>query len=86
MPSLAIRAHAYDPDRNELTVRFTNGRGYIYSLVPPAIFAAFAAAKSKGAFLNAEIKDRFPFRKLAADAASPNLRAALAASAADDPA
>ncbi len=86
MPSVAIRAHAYDPDRNELTVRFTNGRGYVYSLVPPAIFAAFAAAKSKGAFLNAEIKPRFPFRKLSEGATMPDLRAALAASAAEDPA
>lgn len=83
MPSLAIRAHAYDPDRNELTVRFTNGRAYVYSLVPPAIYAAFAASKSKGAFLNAEIKERIPFRKLAATATAVDLRAALAASADD---
>jgi hypothetical protein len=85
MPSLAIRTHAYDPDRNELTVRFTNGRGYVYSLVPPAFVAALEAARSKGAFLNAEIKVRCPFRKLGVEP-SAELRAVLAASAADDPA
>jgi hypothetical protein len=64
MPSQAIRAFAYDADRNELTVTFTTGRAYIYALVPPAVAQAFADCGSKGAFHNVHIRDRYPFRKL----------------------
>jgi hypothetical protein len=63
MPSQAIKSYAYDESRNELTVTFATGRGYVYALVPPDVFAAFQAAASKGAFLNHHIRDRYPFRK-----------------------
>ncbi len=82
MPSAAIRSHAYDAGRNELTVTFTNGRGYVYSLVAPAVAAAFEAAKSKGAFLNAHIRDRYPFRRFMVSGSS--LREALAGSTDED--
>jgi len=72
MRSQAIRAFAYDVSRNELTVSFGSGRGYVYSLVPPAVFAAFEAAGSRGAFHNAHIRDRYPFRKVMAEAATPS--------------
>lgn len=87
MPSLAIRSFSYDQRRNELTVTFTTGRGYVYSLVPPDVAAAFAAAASKGRFLNERIRDRYPYRKTKAPspAERPSLRNALAASTeADD--
>ncbi|MEX0851819.1 MAG: KTSC domain-containing protein [Bauldia sp.] len=83
MPSQAIRSFAYDASRNELTVTFASGRGYVYSLVSPAVAAALAASGSKGVFHNAHIRDRYPFRKLKAalvQTAQPSLREALRAS------
>lgn len=81
MPSPAIRAYAYDADRNEFTLTFAAGRGYVYSLVPPAVFAAFEAAASRGAFHNSDIRDKYPYRKIkASTAARSSLRAALVAS------
>jgi len=84
MPSHAIRDFSYDAGRNELTISFVAGRGYVYSLVPPAVFVAFAAAGSKGAFHNAHIRDRYPFRRVAArPAGQPSLRDALIGSSRD---
>ena len=79
MPSQAIKSHAYDESRNELTVTFASGRGYVYSLVPPDVFAAFERAASKGAFHNQHIRDRYPFRKAKAASETPasSLREAL---------
>jgi lysyl-tRNA synthetase class 2 len=91
MPSLAIRTFSYDDQRNELTVVFASGRAYIYSLVTPAVAAAFAAAPSKGAFHNANLRDRYPFRKADTDTETPHddtpgasLRDALEASRDED--
>ena len=87
MPSSAIRAFTYDAGRNELCVTFASGRGYVYSMVPPAVAAAFAASGSKGAFHNAHIRDRYPFRKVKAAASlQVSLREALVASAEAAPA
>lgn len=63
MPSTVIRSFEYDAARNELTVVFTTGRVYVYSLVPPAIADAFKAAFSKGVFFNENIRDKYPHRK-----------------------
>lgn len=87
MPSQAIRALAYDADRNELTVTFATGRAYIYALVPPAVAKAFADCGSKGAFHNVHIRDRYPFRKVSGEVTQrgrPSLREALMASTADE--
>jgi KTSC domain len=87
MPSLAIRAFAYDPDRNELTVTFTGGRAYVYALVPPAVAKAFTDCGSKGAFHNLHIRDRYPFRKVkmeSVEESQPSLREALVDSVATD--
>jgi hypothetical protein len=70
MPSGVIRDSSYDTDRHELTVSFTSRRVYIYSLVPAAVAAALAGAPSKGAYFNAHVRERYPFRKVAALVAS----------------
>jgi hypothetical protein len=81
MASKAIRAFDYDEARNELTVTFSRGPTYVYSLVPAAVATAFAASPSPGAFHNAHLRDRYPFRKVKAAAGpSPALRDLLAAS------
>jgi hypothetical protein len=79
MPSQAIKSYAYDESRNEMTVTFATGRGYVYALVPPDVFAAFQDAASKGAFLNQHIRDRYPFRKSkgASETPASSLRDAL---------
>lgn len=85
MAGPAIREHRYDENRNELTIIFSTGRGYVYSLIPPHVAAAFSGAPSKGGFHNAHIKDRYPFRKIEAAvqriARAPSLREALLRSA-----
>jgi hypothetical protein len=80
MPSRAIRSIAYDAERNELTITFSGDRAYIYALVPPAVAKALADCGSKGAFHNLHIRDRYPFRKVAASTepkAQVSLREAL---------
>jgi len=65
MPSAAIDTFAYDEALCQLTIRFIGGATYIYWLVPRAVASALASAPSRGAFVNGEIKGRFPFRKIA---------------------
>lgn len=83
MPSKAIRTFSYDETRNELTVTFVTGRGYVYMLVPADVAAAFAASPSRGRFLNERIRDRYPHRRITVEPGpeKPSLRDALAASA-----
>jgi lysyl-tRNA synthetase class 2 len=81
MPSQVIRDFAYDADRHELTVNFTSGKAYIYSLVPAAVADAFGQAGSPGGYFNVHIRDRYPFRKTKAEPAEAmSLREALRAS------
>jgi KTSC domain len=69
MPSTVIRAFSYDEARNELTVNFLSGKVYVYTLVPPSVAAAFAAALSPGAFFNQMIRDRYRYREEKGEAA-----------------
>jgi hypothetical protein len=62
MPSSVIRFFRYAPDTRELTVTFVNGRLYVYEGVPPDVAASFREARSKGAFFNHEIRDRYAYR------------------------
>jgi lysyl-tRNA synthetase class 2 len=95
MPSTAIDAFSYDEALSALTVRFVGGATYVYSLVPAAVVRELEAARSRGAFVNARIKDRYPFRRIAeakkapararpAKPAAPSLRERLGASLFDD--
>jgi len=59
-PSSAIRYVAYDADKRELYVGFRGGGDYTYFGVPEAEYRLLAQAPSRGAYLNAEIKGRFP--------------------------
>lgn len=65
MPSTAIRQAVYDADAHVLTLTFVTGRRYRYRGVPPAVAEGFAAARSKGGYFNARIRDRFAFEELA---------------------
>ena len=65
MPSTAIRAHYYRPERRELEVTFITGRRYIYFDVPQGKVDAFRSAGSKGAFFNQQIRPYFDYREIA---------------------
>jgi hypothetical protein len=58
----------------ELQVRFLSAphTAYVYLDVPPAYFLGLELARSKGAFINREIKPRFRCLKLATIAAAPD--------------
>lgn len=67
MPSTAIRAAFYDPQARALDLTFVTGRRYRYFAVPDAVAEGFRAARSKGAFFNHRIRDRFRFEELEPD-------------------
>jgi len=62
--SAAIEAVNYDERRQYFDIELTTGRTYRYLDVPPAIYAAFMAAESKGRFYNDEIRDAYEYRRL----------------------
>lgn len=64
MPSSVISFLRYAPDTRELKVTFVSGRLYVYENVPPEVAAAFRDARSKGAFFNHEIRDRYACRDI----------------------
>jgi len=66
MPSSVIASMAYEPQRGRLAIRFASGAAYVYEGVPEETWRKFQAAASKGRYFAAEIRDRYPFRKLAA--------------------
>jgi hypothetical protein len=68
MPSSVIAKFDYDAAHAALTVVFVSGRVYQYFAVPAEIATAFRLAVSKGAFFNAYIRDRYPFREITAAA------------------
>jgi hypothetical protein len=50
----------------KLTVLLKSGRTYVYQQVPEDVFRGFASARSKGAFFNGQIRNRYPFEELSA--------------------
>ena len=64
MPSTVIRNYLYDAANGELWITFVTGRRYVYAAVPQAVFDAFKAAPSRGAFFNREIRDRYAYREI----------------------
>ena len=68
MPSTAVRSYRYDPASRKLQVRFLSApdTAYIYLDVPQAYYLGLEFARSKGAYLNREIKPRFRCMRLKA--------------------
>jgi hypothetical protein len=66
MPSSVIRERFYDAGTARLTITFVTGRVYMYEDMPPDVAAEFDAAKSKGQFFNAHIRDRYRCREITA--------------------
>lgn len=59
-----IAAIGYDSDNAVLEVEFNNGAVYAYSGVPLAEYEAIMSADSKGKYLHANIKGRYPYAQL----------------------
>jgi hypothetical protein len=51
-------------EKNVLEVRFRNGGLYQYFDVPESVLASLMRADSKGAFLNQQIRGRYPAVRL----------------------
>ena len=62
--SSAVRAVRYHAGRNELDVRFEEGREYRYHNVPRSKFRALLEADSIGEFVNHEIKPHHPYQEI----------------------
>lgn len=63
--STAICEIDYDEDRGKLLVRFMSGQRYLYVGVPGEVHRSFLAAESKGRFFQHEIRDRYPYNRMA---------------------
>ncbi|HNP63818.1 MAG TPA: KTSC domain-containing protein [Woeseiaceae bacterium] len=62
---LAAATVGYDPDSQDLHVRFLNsGETYVYYGVDEWVFDEFRQADSKGTYLNINIKNRYQYGKL----------------------
>ncbi|KQP40997.1 KTSC domain-containing protein [Pseudorhodoferax sp. Leaf274] len=59
-----VFAIGYDSDDAVLEVEFKNGSVYSYSGVPLADYEGLMNADSKGTYLHANIKTRYPYVKL----------------------
>lgn len=59
-----ISAIGYDSDSEMLEVEFTNGAVYSYSGVPLGEYEGLMNADSKGKYLHANIKGRYPYARL----------------------
>lgn len=64
MPSTVIRRYAYRPELAALDVEFVSGRVYRYHAVPPDVPEEMRAWRSKGAFLNRKVRDKFAHEQL----------------------
>lgn len=59
-----IRSAGYDEAAETLEVEFTNGTIYQYYNVPAAMYEQFKQAGSKGQFLNAYIRNAYPYSRV----------------------
>lgn len=64
MPSAAIRRYSYDAQTHILFVTFVDGETYAYFDAPEALYQDFRAARSKGAFFAARVRDRYRFQRV----------------------
>lgn len=62
--SSTIQTCGYDPESQELHVKFKDGGYYTYTDVPPEKHQAFMMSGSKGQFLHQHIKGKHDHTKL----------------------
>ena len=59
-----LAAIGYNPDKQELVVRFHSGTQYRYHSVSPEVYEAFLEAKSMGIFFVREVRGKYDTEKL----------------------
>lgn len=59
-----VHSVGYDPDTSTLEVEFKSGSVYQYSGVPQHHYDGMMSADSVGTYLNAHIKNNYPYTKL----------------------
>jgi hypothetical protein len=64
LPSSFLAGFAYDPESQQLRLRFQTGERYVYGMVPAAVVHAFMEAPSHGEYFNLSIRKCFPYRRL----------------------
>jgi hypothetical protein len=69
MNEIALRSSVlagfhYDPDQQQLRLRFRSGELYIYETVPAGVIQGLIDAPSHGTYFNSAIRGRFPCRLL----------------------
>lgn len=62
--STNLASVAYDPTSQTLEVAFKNGGLYSYAGVPSAVHHGLMTAASHGSYFAANIRDRYPTRKI----------------------
>ena len=62
--SSSLRSVGYDSDTKMLEVEFRSHAVYIYSEVPDWAVERLMAARSKGRYFEAHIRDRYPVQRV----------------------
>ncbi|TSD89213.1 KTSC domain-containing protein [Mycobacterium sp. KBS0706] len=70
MPRIPIESNAvssvgYDPRAKALDIEYAGGAIYRYAPVPDRVVWQLLRAPSKDRFVNARIRDAYPFRRIA---------------------
>ena len=64
MPSSVIKSFDYNSASAILRIVFVSGIIYEYKDVPETVYQSLKSARSKGIFLNRQIKTHYSFRKI----------------------
>ena len=59
-----LEAVKYDPEKEQLAIRFKGGRTYLYGGVPPSVFLDLLDAPSKGKYVWKHIRDRYAYTEI----------------------
>lgn len=64
MPSSVVSKMIYNEETQTLRIVYVSGMVYDYKKVPPEMYQAMTASRSKGTFLNRYVKGNFEFEKV----------------------
>lgn len=64
MPSSVVSSYNYNPDTENLIIKYVSGLVYCYQKVPEKVYKEFKASISKGRYLNFHIKGKFNYQQI----------------------